>query len=442
VVRAPSGDARNAGDGWSPFRGLREIAVTASDALGCLSPKDAVWVLLAIALSAAFRTGWLLVPSAAAYAVGVSLTRSPRLGSARHPRLSAPAAWGLGILPLALAPAAAAALRTGHGRRSAVGDPLLWTVAAAAVLLAVGALVGRFRRETGAASAGEDRMRFFAAAQRHPWLATALVSVVAAVDAVWGAFAHGAREELAHALVPVGGAAASVHLVARSVHPLGRLAPLVLAAPVATFACALLLDTGRASVDLTVLGPAAVLVAWTIGNSYALVRRASPSRTTLALARVWIPLVLVPEMLLAARIGEPTVGLVVLPIATPFLFSAIAELADRPRRAVVAGAGLAAAAGLLAYVVALPWMQRSGRTVDPIFGLRFDPRWWSGRDAVEMTELMVRQAEIGALCVVAGLMLRGARSLTALPRDHPVFTEGPWVPLPWRDETVSAAEPA
>jgi hypothetical protein len=284
------------------------------------------------------------------------------------------------------------------------------------------------------------------AAQRHPWTAGALVGLVAAGDALLAWVER--RDEPAVTLAgPFAALAFSILVTGRGRDVLGRCVPLVLGVPLAVGGCLATIFvhlppgvgggwTLRFAIALT------VVAAWTSFLAYTLVRRTGAEPGPRRLAVTWT---IVAAAASAAYGWSPTFAgwfaAGALAVVLPYLMSAAAEPDwTTTRRIVVAITVLAAAAGA-GYVARafIPWGERG---IQDVFGLR-----WTRGEAAAGAPALLHLAEIGALVGVAGAVVRRSRSLTAIPADHPVFTEGPyvpravWCPDPLPAPTASAPAP-
>lgn len=410
---------------------IRDLFAAALRAPAGLSVAEAGLLLLAAGVSALADGRHPVYAALAAFAAGIALGSRTFGGSVASVRGC--------LIAIALTGALAVSCALGV-LQSRIG----LTLAAAAIAAALGGALAKAQHPHGRR---QDAAGFVAAAQRHPWVTTLCVGAMATLDAVAG---QGSGRDIVPATLVVSTAApmVAVALTARSPDILGRLAPIVFGVPLAGAAAAasVALENRNGPV-LMVGGAAAALSLWPLLPMWPLTRRDGSQRIATGLAKLWPALAAAACGVLAVGGPGPQIVVAGLLIASPFIVSAAAERGGSGlRSALVWSAILGVAAAIAVAAAGAAFDDPSGfgrrtmlREFERFLGLPFGrraPHWF--RDAPRAWRVIapsavaaVRFAEAGLLIAFAGRLLRAARSVTAIQRDHAVFTEGPYVRVPW-----------
>jgi hypothetical protein len=175
-----------------------------------------------------------------------------------------------------------------------------------------------------------------------------------------------------------------------------------------------------------VVAVTAPVVIWTAFSSWMLARRVSASHWPATLARIWITLAVLVVPLSMLSEEAQLIWFAFALVAAPYVLSAAADIGGNAWIRVAAGALLgsaAAAAGLLVRRWGGGWDLRPEN---------LEHSWWSA-ELVEDASLaeaawLAGHAGAGALLAALGLLVQRARSMTAVPLDHPLVTELPYLP--------------
>jgi hypothetical protein len=440
---------------WLPEnRRGKEFADAAFEASLGMPGRPAA-LLLGFALIHALLVGRLpVLTCVAAFAGAASLEAALRRNAVVRRPGGPPAALPDGTLP----PIAVASLARGERFRYALGA--IFHIGAitgfiAAVTLGLGYHWIAFATTVLCVAAGrghalslplrlrppdEPGRRFCVVAQQQPWRATATVLAVAVAEVALDA--TGVTDvrpfSPAHVLVALGALVTAVHLVARSPNGSGRLAPLVFGIPIGGIAVTFAIAAAFWPFDLSwavtrvasredLLIAGLGLAGWALLAAYLFAYSLGPGNrvrvgVAAALAAGWT--VALWPILPRAEVA----ALVAWSFALPVLIAAAAEMSCRATRTVLLGALTGAV--LAASVRGVAPQPLAVEEVTARHVVLDNRAWFIVHDLQPIPHVLTEAfagAALGALVAGAGALCRRARSLTAIPRDHPVFTEGPYV---------------